>query len=503
LTKRATVLLTALLLLAYAAVLIATNSRLTILADESQQMSVANTPPGQMMATYWFGPGMQEHPPLADILVSTWVHIAGPSLASGRGFAVIIYLVALLVLAFAGRRIAGSAGYWAVLLISVAWPFGFYYGRLAGWYAPSFLFVSCLTLAYLYLLENPTAARFALFALFAITMEWSSYLGPVMLLLILLDLLLFERSAFRGRWKALALTVAVVVIAFFPLLPALHNSMVLSAAPENQGVVGLKPKIMEAAFSLFSLFASISVAPWYLPLSLPIAAGVLVVVVLCFRNPIARRWMIWFLVIVAALTMNGQISLKRILFITPWFLLALAGTAAQKGRSRPICAASLALAFGLGWYGIANGKHFSMTTFHEPWQQLAGQTAQQARQGATIVSEIFPYYFYLDHDLGIPIGPGNISPVLPETVYAAHGYRIVTPYADPNRTYSGQVIVVHGIGSIEGAADADALVARLSATCHPLPAYLDVPDPAALYKQRSGISTFPYRVEVHSFQCAP
>ena len=55
-----------------------------------------------------------------------------------------------------------------------------------------------------------------------------------------------------------------------------------------------KNEFAMAAYPAFSIFASAAVAPWFLPLSVPVALAVLALFVCIWFSP-GRRWLVYYL----------------------------------------------------------------------------------------------------------------------------------------------------------------------------------------------------------------
>ena len=79
-----------------------------------------------------------------------------------------------------------------------------------------------------------------------------------------------------------------------------------------------------------------------------------------------------------------------------------------------------------GWLGIGSGRHYATTNLYEPWGKVAAVVAQDARNGAMVVSENYPFFFYLDYKLGLGAETAqSIGPYLGEEIYRSHGYTIL------------------------------------------------------------------------------
>src|SRR5438046_2778218 len=95
------------------------------------------------------GDGQHEHPTLYDILLHFWLRLSAGNFEWLRVPSILSYCLGLFLLACAARQLGGRASAVAATWISVLWAFGFHFGRLATWYAFSFLLLAGLSLAYL------------------------------------------------------------------------------------------------------------------------------------------------------------------------------------------------------------------------------------------------------------------------------------------------------------------------------------------------------------------
>jgi len=130
-----------------------TNPYFRILEDETSIIVAANAPISHTLTLFATGEGQHEHPPLSDLLLHFWLPVAGVSPSLVRLPSIILYSIALVIFAAAAQKLAGTTSFYATLGFELLWPFGFHFGRLAGWYSFCFLLVGLLTLSYLWFLE--------------------------------------------------------------------------------------------------------------------------------------------------------------------------------------------------------------------------------------------------------------------------------------------------------------------------------------------------------------
>jgi hypothetical protein len=241
-------------------------------------------------------------------------------------------------------------------------------------------------------------------------------------------------------------------------------------------------------------------------LCIPIVLAIVALFFAMWFSP-GRRWLIYFLVAMALLQLSGHMNIKRVLFLMPWLFLAMAVAAFSDGARYPKAARSaIAVTVLVGWIGIVSGKHYATTNLYEPWGQVARVVADDARQGATVVSENFSFFFYLDYQLGLQAetqaAPGSF---LGEPVYQTHGYTILEPKDWPMWAprHLGKVVLVNGSALDEDVQLENAIDRDLHARCRMLGEYRAAPDPAAAWKQRmvKGAAVLPYRVDVIWYDC--
>ena len=199
----------------------------------------------------------------------------------------------------------------------------------------------------------------------------------------------------------------------------------------------------------FAIFGSAAIAPWFLPLSLPVFLSVLALFAAIWFSR-GRRWLVYFVLSMAMLDITGNINIKRVPFMLPWLFLAM-GTALSSRASRypRLALSAITVIVVAGWIGIVNGKHYATANLYEPWGKVAEVVAQDARRGATIVSANPPFFLYLDYQLGLESDTKAADAAyLGEDLYRSHGYTILQP--DDWQTWApklrGKVVMVNGSG---------------------------------------------------------
>ena len=498
-------LLTLIIIAIYATIMIGTNARFTILDDESRIIVVAGHPIVSTVSLFFFGTGQHEHPPLSDILLHLWLVATNYSFFALRIFANLFFIAAMFLTAKSAEELGGTMAYWTTLIVGFLWPFAFQYGRITGWYCFTMFLVSLVTWLYLKVIEEKGRWAWLLLALTGMALVWSNYFGIAILVLLLVDLLTFHRNLARKDIRPLVMSVAAIVLCAVPLVRIVLADLTVKAlrAPSR---LSWKSAIPTIGYPTFSIFGSVAVAPWFLPLSLPIFAAVVALLVSLWFSP-ARKWILYFGLSLVLLQLSGHMNVKRVLFLLPWLFLGI-GVAAfsQKTRYPRMNHAAVATLVIVGWVGIVSGKHYSTTNLYEPWRNVAQVVASDARRGATIISENPPFFFYLDYALGLEAETETAQgPYLGEGLYRSHGYRILYPSEGQVMPHnlSGNVVVVNGSALTNSVEWTNTLSDGLRQRCRTLSEYRAAPDPSATLKRKfmKDVSVLAYRVDVTWYDC--
>jgi hypothetical protein len=382
-----------------ALILYLTNPCFSILEDETSMIVAANAPIAQTLHLFATGEGQHEHPPLSDLLLHFWLPVAGLSPSLVRLPSIIFYALALVTFAAVAGKMSGETAACATMVFGMLWPFGFHFGRLAGWYSLCFLLVGLLTLSYLYFLEAPTWGRWFPVLCASFAAVTSNYFSWPIVAFVLLDI--FLNLELRIAWRYAVVGLAVLSAAYGPLWTTLaHEIQRADLASVGHNFPGTA---LNAAFNLYALFVSESVAPWFWLLSIPAAIAIAVVLVatVFLIEGHARRFYFYFLALFGIMAGIGIIGTKRLLFISGWLLVAVGCALAnsERPRLRLLLAASLLLTIAIGWAGIFSRRHYAALHYIEPWAVLAKRAAQKIDQGQIVVSNSPSFLFYLNASL--------------------------------------------------------------------------------------------------------
>lgn len=490
----------------YAAVMVSTNTRFTILDDESDSIAIAGRPVVSALQPFFSGVGFHElHPPEAELLMHLWLVATHYSFFMLRVFANIFFIAAVFFISKSAEKTAGKPAYWATLLIGFVWPFAFQYGRITGWYCLSMFLLSWVTWTYLAIIEDRGYRPWVAFGIASVLLVWSNYFGFAFLVLLLIDFLVFQRDLALKRVRPLLIVMAVIATAFLPLLRVALQDVATYVAPAASRM-DWKNEIAVAGYPSFAIFGSAAIAPWFLPLSLPVFLSVLVLFAAIWFSR-GRRWLVYFVLSMAMLDITGNINIKRVPFMLPWLFLAV-GTAVSSRASRypRLALSAITVIVVSGWIGIMSGKHYATANLYEPWGKVAEVVAQDARSGETIVSVNPPFFLYLDYQLGLESDTEAADAAyLGEDLYRSHGYTILQP--DYWQTWAGnlrgKVVLVNGSGVLEQVEEQTALNDALRLRCKVQGEYHAAPDPAALWKAQfvKDAPTFAYRTNVIWYDC--
>ena len=313
--------------------LVTTNNSATFLDGEATILGAASNPLRTMLGLFFSGAGTHEHPPLYEIILHFWLRWTGGNFDYLRIPSILFFLAGLFLLGRACRHLAGSssAGV-AVIWVGVLWPVGFHFGRLATSYSFSFFLVAGLTLSYFKYLEDQTTGRWAAFFFFCACLIWTSYFGWAILACLAIDQVLRWRAKEPAATpKVLLGTAALLCVSFLPLFSAFRSEL-SNGMNLHQGALTI---LANAAFHVFSLFVSESVAPWYWWLSVPAGLAVLLCVGLVawwLPRP-ARRFLFYSVAILVVMALLGILQTQYLFMLSPWVLLPV-GVAIDTAKPR-------------------------------------------------------------------------------------------------------------------------------------------------------------------------
>ena len=485
--------------------LVTTNNSVTFLDDESMILGAASNPLRTTLSLFLSGAGKRGHPPLYEIILHFWLRWTGGNFDYLRIPSILFFLAGLFLLGRASRHFTGPSRGIAVIWVGVLWPFGFHFGRLAAWYSFSFFLVAGLTLSYFKYLDDQTPGRLAVLFVFSACLVWTSYFGWAILGCLAMDQILRSRNKEpTATPKALLGTAALLCVSFLPLFLAFRTELA-KGIDLHQGALSI---FANAAFNVFSLFVSESVAPWYWWLSVPAGLAVLlcVVLVVWWLPRSARRFLIYSAFLMVVMALIGILKTQYLLMISPWVLLPV-GVAIETAKPRWATfglAAALLIIGMAGWYGIYSRRYYSAPRFIEPWQEVAGDAAAKIRGGATVIADHPSFLLYLTYFLRVPpqTEPWRFEGLLPESVRHPQVYSSAGWLAAGHPT-SGKMILIRGGRDPGGSEPIDEAARQLDQSCGSISSRLRMRDEGYAWKQRF----FPqrgdpqWRIEIREYDC--
>ena len=391
-------------LLGLAAVLLLTNPWYGLIDDEAYQVGSAAQPIA-IVATQFKTDAAQLHPPLPDILLHYWLALTGNSLLLLRVPSILFFTLGIWVSSRAAEKAAGPAAARATIVLSMLWPYGFHFGRYAVWLPFCFFLLACVTYTYLGWLEQPTPKRLSWFVISALALLYTNFMGWAFLAALGVDFLFRRELHSRAHWSQLAIAVALLVTAYAPVWPQF-----LQLFKDRTPAISASA-FLTSLYSLYVLVASESIAPWVLPLSIPLTLSMVGcgLIILLKASRLARMLYASTLVSALALALSGEINPKRVMPLGAWLLIsagiALATTPRRWRRSLIV---GFTVIGAISWFGIASRRCYSTPRSLEPWQQIAQVAAASVLSHEIVIGSHPAFLFYLTRDLmtaeGIPAG---------------------------------------------------------------------------------------------------
>ncbi len=486
--------------------LVASNNYFTFIDDETWILDAATQPVRTTLRLFLSGEGQHEHPPLYDIVLHFWLRWTGGSFQYLRVPAILFFLAGLFLLGRAARRLGGPPAATAVIWLGVLCPFGFHYGRLAAWYSFSFFLVAGLTLAYLRYLDDQSPGRWVVLFLFGAALLWTNYFGWALLACLAADQFLRHRAGERTVPPGIiAGTSALFILSFVPLIRAFRNELG-NGIHFHQRFLAV---VANAAFNVYSLFVSESVAPWHWLLSIPAGLAVIVCValVLAHETPTPRRFLLYSGFLISLMAVTGILVTKRMFLIAPWVLLPIGiAIATMTTRwARMALALSLLIVAGIGWYGIRVRTYYSAPRFLEPWLQVAGDAADKMHGGATIIANNPSFFFYMTYILRVPEQGADwkFAGMLPDTVRYPN-VMSADEWLASGHPFAPTVIWIRGMADPQTEEPMTAAAKQLDQSCGARVSRLTMRDQGFQWKQKffPQLGELQWRIEVREYDCA-
>jgi hypothetical protein len=486
--------------------LIASNRYFTVLDDEARTLASATQSARGLFVQLWSGVERNGYSPLYDIMLHFWLRLARDNFEGLRILPPLFFLLGLFLLARAARRLGGPASAVAVAWLGVLWPFGFHYGRLESGNALSFFLIASLTVAYLRYVEEQTSGRWAALFLAGSILLWTHYFGLAVLLCLGIDQWLRRR---QGESSLPAARIAVLAVLWCAAMVPLFRALQHEFTAEMNLHYGVATILANAAFCVYTLFVSVSVAPWRWVLGVPAGLAVVACAVLVFLyapRP-ARRFLSYGALLIALMAIARILSPEQLMLVAPWVLLP-AGVAIGANKShwpRIVLLAALLIIGGIGWYGAYSRSYYDEQSFLEPWPQVADVAAGRIRQGATVISDKPAFFFYLTYALresgsGLP---WKMTGLFPDQVRHPQ-VKSAAEWMAAGHPIPATAVWVRGVtGPADARIMADA-AHELDQACGARTSRLMMRDNGYDWKQRvfHEKGEMPWRIEVREYDCA-
>jgi len=499
--------ITLLVLLGLGIVMMLTNRWFTFMDDEIAMLQDATVPIQQTVHAFTSGLGLHRHPPLYDLVLAGWLRLSGGRVALLRLPATVFYLLGLWFVIQAAGLMGGAAASRAALCLGAIFPYGFHFGRIAGWYSFSFFTLTLVTYAYVRLAEKPDWGRWLLLVFASVLATYANYFLLALIGLLAFDYWLTHRHESMKYVAAVGGTLLLVLLAFYPLFRPF-----LFRVAADQSI--LRPAFSLAAttlfggYNLYTLFVSESVAPWFWYFSVPalLAIALCGIFLLRYGPAPARRLFIGFLVAAFAMTLLNLINTKRLLFLSPWLLIPLAAMLANLPRPGLRKSAVLALAVigGIGWLGILSRNYYAAPRLIEPWQLVAADAAGEVQRGAVVIGNNPSFFFYLTdaiRSFGTEASRGYTGTY---PVCMKHP-RLFNPdqWLEAGKHYGATTLLVKGAADDTLWASTAAAERVLDQSCHLDGIQREMPDTGFAWKQRwySSMGQPAWRIEVRRYRC--
>jgi len=492
--------------LALGALLASTNRWYSEVDDEFLIIDSAAKSLSQTVGLYLHGIGEHEHPPLYDIILHGWLRLTGGNEHLLRLPSIFFYVLGTWILAKVAKHLGGVKSQICVLILVIAWPFGFHFGRLATWYSFCFFLVSLLTLSYFNFLSRPTTKNWVLLLAASVALVYSNYFGWVLLACLALDYILGNVSDWPNRVRTLLLTGVILLVAYIPLFRPLLTETHSRVRPHGLGLA----TVASGVYNIFCTFVSESVAPWFWYLGVP--AGIAIaacLLMLLLRTPRSvKAFFLYFLGMVALMSVVGIVIPKRILFISPWLILAAGVTLGSvPGRlTRKILVTALAIVASIGWYGIFSRRLYAAPHWIEPWESVAIQSADVIRNQGIVISNNNSFFYYLTYlfpkESYPPARGGDFAGLLPYSVRVARVYN-AQQWVDANRPVASTILLVQGAHFDVPNEATEEAESWLGERCNLVQFEHQVHDDGIRWKRRFApqLDQPEWRVEVRRYEC--
>lgn len=489
-----------------------TNRWLTLTNDEASALSAAAQNVTTILSAARSSVG-NAHPSLYELLLHVWLWISRGAFDWLRAPAIVCFVLGLWFLSRVARQLGGEESGNAVVWLGALWPFGFHAGRLAGPYSFGFLLIAAVTWQYFRCIRCGRRSDWVTLCVLSLMLLYTNDFAWALIILLGIDYWRRssesdaqerERLTTEGKIKAILVTAAVLVLGFAPRWPVLlreiPSHLVLPASARFL--------FLNAAYNFYVLFVSQSVAPWFWRLSIPATLGIVALLVFVFAGirGLARRFLIFSLLLFVLMAFTGILQTEQLLLLGPWFLLPMAialGTI-EKWQWRIPMAIALAAVAAIGWFGVLNRRYYADSRFFEPWNTVAQDASDALRNGSGVIGNDSSFFFYLTY---APKAPQSNSSwrfrgSLPRQVQYPSVWD-PQQWEEAGNPKPATVLWIRGSSRPEELAAMNRVGEKLSEACGDRITRYLTRDPAYMWKQRfvPNFSGTAWRIEIRQYFC--
>ena len=385
----------------------------TVWEDEANGIFLGGRPLGEIIELMSLN--FHEDPPLHNVLLHCWIPVAGFSPWLLRLQSVIFWVLGLVGIFVAGRRLGGERIGWCSLIAASLMPYHWLFPAAVRWYS----FFACVTVwnfvCFLSLREQaengvdgPARWRTLLpagagYALTGAAMWYTNYIAPGIFFCHLVICLAWSRQRvlLAGR---LAGCWVVITFLYLPWLPTFLRQLFISTKTFS----GRTPLLVKVPFSLYVTWAGELSTPFAWWISIPAAvAAVAAAGLILIRFRLCRLPLVIFSIMVLALCVSGTIGVKRMLIVSPFLAmclgLSLAGRPDRAARwwarlrwTFAVCA-TIALTGSL--VNMVRHEGWSTYRWFDPVEPVL-QTLKSRQPRALLLTNSNVVFFYLHDQFG-------------------------------------------------------------------------------------------------------
>lgn len=334
------------------------------------------------------------HPPLYFLLAHWWsrLPIGSDPLLRLRALSALFTILCTLILE---RRVfqssPGPLRNWFLLFWGLS-PCLLLFGRMARSYSLQLLLAAVAISCMQELLEKPVAVKsLVAFAFSLSALLYTHYLPGISIWLGANLLLLRQLKKDRASWKSWITCNAIVVFLYLPWLLTLSVALHRWIQSQTYNLTGniWTEQIAKLGYCVYSFAFGEAIPLWLLPVTLALALPYLWLFAAGMR--LRRKWLSvsLFVTAIAYLGASHWVSAPfvpaSLLFVLPWFLLAVSAGVTSKQRWGAAVGIAILAANAAGIWNYFKGKDLLNAAYVIPGQQMAQQIALHSQPNDTTV----------------------------------------------------------------------------------------------------------------------